>query len=64
MILEDFYQNRDVRIYKEYAPTIRAERLGLLVMEVEDKNKTGNKTRLDRDGEWWCCRSELSNQQI
>lgn len=64
MILENFYQNRDVRIYKEYAPTIRAERLGLLVMEVEDKNKTGNKTRLDRDGERWCCRSELSNKQI
>ena len=33
MIVEDFYSNRDVRIYREYSPTIRSERLGLKVVE-------------------------------
>lgn len=33
--IEDFYKNRPVRIYRDYAPTLRAERLGLKVVEVE-----------------------------
>lgn len=33
-ILEWFYNNRPIRIYKKYAPTIRAERIGLMVIEV------------------------------
>ena len=33
ILVEDFYSNRDVRIYGEYSPTIRSERLGLKVVE-------------------------------
>ena len=32
MIIEDFYKNRELRVYDETAPTIRAEREGLKVM--------------------------------
>lgn len=31
-----FYKNRPVRIYKELCPTLRSERIGLLVIEVKD----------------------------
>ena len=31
------YKNRPVRIYRDYAPTLRAERLGLKVVEIETK---------------------------
>lgn len=31
--VEDFYPNRDVRIYSDYAPSLRAERSGLKVAE-------------------------------
>lgn len=33
MIIEDFYKNREPRVYEETAPTIRAEREGLKVIE-------------------------------
>lgn len=33
IIVEDFYSNREVRVYKDFAPTIRSERLGLKVVE-------------------------------
>jgi site-specific DNA-cytosine methylase len=33
MIIEDFYKNREPRVYDETAPTIRAEREGLKVIE-------------------------------
>ncbi len=33
MIVEDFYKNREPRVYDETAPTIRAEREGLKVIE-------------------------------
>lgn len=33
VIVEDFYKNRDVRIYEETAPTLRGERTGLKVAE-------------------------------
>ena len=36
-IIEDFYKNRPVRIYRDYAPTLRAERLGLKVVEIKTK---------------------------
>lgn len=32
-VIEDFYKNRNLRVYEEIAPTIRAEREGLKVME-------------------------------
>lgn len=32
-IVDDFYANRDLRVYKETSPTIRAERQGLKVVE-------------------------------
>lgn len=31
-ILEDFYANRDIRVYDEYCPTLRADRQGLKVV--------------------------------
>lgn len=33
IIIEDFYANRDIRIYEEYSPSIRSERSGLKVVE-------------------------------
>lgn len=36
-ILEDFYSNRDVREYKDYSPTLRADRFGLKVTDNPDK---------------------------
>ena len=36
IILEVFYKNRGGRFYKDYAPAIRAERAGLLVVEYEE----------------------------
>lgn len=33
VVIEDFYANRDVRVYCDYAPAIRAERSGLKVIE-------------------------------
>ena len=32
IILENFYRNREIRLYKSVAPTIRAGRFGLLVL--------------------------------
>lgn len=32
VILEDFYKSRPIRVYIEYAPTIRSERGGLMVL--------------------------------
>lgn len=34
-ILEQFYKNRPIRIYKSYCPTIRAQRIGLMALEEE-----------------------------
>lgn len=31
VIVEDFYKNRPVRVYEDYAPCLRAERVGLKV---------------------------------
>lgn len=33
MIIEDFYQSREIRIYDNYAPSIRSERTGLMTIE-------------------------------
>jgi DNA (cytosine-5)-methyltransferase 1 len=33
LIIEDFYSNRDERVYDEYSPAIRSERSGLKVLE-------------------------------
>ena len=32
-ILEQFYLSRKIRIYRDYSPTLRSERFGLLVIE-------------------------------
>ena len=32
MIIDILYANRSPRIYKDYSPTIRSERIGLLVI--------------------------------
>ena len=31
-IIEDFYKSRDIRVYKDYAPCLRSERIGLKVV--------------------------------
>lgn len=47
MILENFYKNRNVRIYDKIAPTIRSGRIGLLVME---KTRIEENKMTDKDG--------------
>lgn len=37
-IIEDFYANRPARVYKEVAPTIRAEREGLKVIDLYNES--------------------------
>lgn len=32
MIVDDLYQNRELRVYKNYSPTLRSERFGLKVV--------------------------------
>lgn len=43
-IVEDFYQERDPRVYGEYAPTIRSERNGLKVIEVCGLSRSRDKS--------------------
>lgn len=45
MIVEDFYESREPRLYKDYAPALRAEREGLKVVE-EAKVLGGQTTEL------------------
>ena len=33
LIVEDFYSNRDIRVYDKYSPSLRSERNGLKVIE-------------------------------
>lgn len=40
VIVDDIYKCRDERVYKEYAPSIRAEREGLKVVNVRQATKT------------------------
>ena len=42
-IVELFYQNRGGRFYEEYAPTIRSERTGLLVVEYEEPESNSDR---------------------
>lgn len=44
-IVEDFYKSRPPRIYEDYAPCIRADRQGLKVVCVSDREK---KTKKDK----------------
>ena len=39
LIIDDLYENRKPRIYKEYSPSLRSERNGLKVLEDERTNK-------------------------
>lgn len=43
-IIEDFYQERDSRVYDKYAPTIRSERNGLKVVEVCGLSRSRDKS--------------------
>ena len=45
-ILDDLYAQREIRIYKDYAPTLRSERYGLKVLYEDRRNKQDNKSRL------------------
>lgn len=61
MILEDFYKNRDIRIYDKIAPTIRSGRTGLLVVdksikENEMTDKDGYTYRIRKLTPWECWR--------
>lgn len=42
MIVDILYINRKPRIYKNYSPTLRSERIGLLVIEVNNKKQNNN----------------------
>ncbi len=53
MIIEDFYKNREPRVYDETAPTIRAEREGLKVIE-EKKQGIELEQRLEPNSEGIC----------
>ena len=35
IILDNLYDNRETRVYKDYCPTLRSERFGLLVVETK-----------------------------
>lgn len=56
MIVEDFYESREPRVYKDCAPTLRAEREGLKVIEDTDMKDT-EKVDLG-DGEIICSKTE------
>jgi DNA (cytosine-5)-methyltransferase 1 len=56
MIVEDFYENREPRVYKDYAPALRAEREGLKVIEDTDMKDT-EKVDLG-DGEIICSKTK------
>lgn len=43
MIIDDLYENRDKRVYEEYAPTLRSDRYGLKVLERETISTKGKK---------------------
>lgn len=51
VILEDFYKNRDERIYKDVAPTLRGERSGLKVVEPKVIGGIGEKK--SNGGQQW-----------
>ena len=36
VVLEDFYKSRPMRIYEDYAPCLRSERIGLKVGIIEE----------------------------
>jgi len=38
VIIDAIYNHRPIRIYDEYAPSLRAERTGLLVVDKDGKN--------------------------
>lgn len=37
IIVEDYYQSRENRVYTDYAPALRADRTGLKLIIVEDE---------------------------
>ena len=47
VVVEDFYKSRPVRIYEDYAPTLRSERSGLKVAKVYGAAMRG---RYNEDG--------------
>lgn len=42
MVIDDLYKNRSVRIYKDYSPSIRAERSGLKVLSCAMRGRYDN----------------------
>lgn len=47
-IVEDFYKNREERVYTEVAPTLRSERLGLKVVEPTVYDDFNNQIKKDQ----------------
>lgn len=39
LIIDDLYANREIRVYEDYAPTLRSERSGLKVVEERISNE-------------------------
>ena len=33
LIIDDLYENRPIRVYEDYSPTLRSERIGLKVIK-------------------------------
>lgn len=55
IIIDDLYAQRDIRVYTESAPTLRAERYGLktiCAMRGRNKNNPSDRTRKTPDAEW------------
>lgn len=48
-IIEDFYSNRDVREYKDYSPTLRADRQGLKVVEENGVGIIDDQGRINKE---------------
>lgn len=45
MLIDDTYASRDARQYIDVAPTLRSERFGFKVIEIEDENGQDNNCR-------------------
>ena len=43
MIVDDLYQNRELRVYKNYSPTLRSESFGLKVVTDKEFDLTHSK---------------------
>lgn len=68
VILEDFYSNRPIRIYKDYAPALRASRYGLKVVQKGKLRKLtpqeGFRLMGFTDEDYFKVKNNVSNTQL